>query len=195
MPDPVFFASPSAFRRWLAKNHKSATEFLVGFHKKATGKPTLTWPESVEEALCYGWIDGMRRSLGDDAYVIRFTPRRRGSRWSLVNVRNVERLIAEGRMQPAGLAAFEARTDGKTGSYSFEQRTAAVLPPADEARFRRNREAWAFWQSLPAGYRKTATWLVVSAKRADTREKRLQALIDHSAQGERIPQLRPTPRK
>lgn len=195
MPDPVFFASPLEFRRWLERHHESATELLVGFHKKATGKPTLTWPESVDEALSFGWIDGVRRSLGDDAYTIRFTPRKRGSNWSLVNVRKAEQLIAEGRMRPAGLAAWEARREAKTGIYSFEQQAAAALDPAEEARFRRNRKAWAFWESQPAGYRKTATWLVVSAKRAETRAKRLEALIAHSAAGERIPQLRPTPRR
>jgi uncharacterized protein YdeI (YjbR/CyaY-like superfamily) len=149
----------------------------------------------VDQALCFGWIDGVRRSLGEDAYTIRFTPRKRGSNWSLVNLRKVERLIAEGRMQPAGLAAYEARTEEKTGTYSFEQRSAASLAPEEEARFRRNRKGWAFWESQPAGYRKVATWWVVSAKRADTRERRLTTLIADSAKGERIPALRPSPRR
>ncbi|HEY0997413.1 MAG TPA: YdeI/OmpD-associated family protein [Gemmatimonadaceae bacterium] len=195
MSDPIFFSSPSHFRHWLAQHHRSATELLVGFHKKATGKPTLTWSDSVDEALCFGWIDGVRRSLGDEAYTIRFTPRKRGSTWSLVNLRKVERLIAEGRMQPSGLAAYEARTEEKTGTYSFEQRSAASLAPEEEARFRGNRKGWAFWESQPAGYRKVATWWVVSAKRADTRERRLTTLIADSANGERVRHLRPTPRR
>jgi uncharacterized protein YdeI (YjbR/CyaY-like superfamily) len=187
---PLYFKSPAAFHDWLAKHHDSEVELWVGFHRKKTKRPTLTWPESVEVALAFGWIDGIRKSVDDERYVIRFTPRRTGSSWSNVNVRTAERLIRDGTMHPAGRRAFEARKHEKTGIYSFENRDAAKLDEEAEAEFRRNQKAWTFFESQPAGYRKTAIWLVVSAKRPETRAKRLEALIRDSEAGVRIKELR-----
>jgi uncharacterized protein YdeI (YjbR/CyaY-like superfamily) len=164
----------------------------VGFHKKATGRPSLTWPESVDEALCFGWIDGLRKSIDADSYMIRFTPRRPGSTWSLVNSRRARALIEEGRMQPAGLAAFKARDPVKSGTYSFEQRSAAALDAESEARFMADRAAWRFFQAQPAGYRRTAIFWVVSARREETRARRLATLIADSAAGQRLGLLRRT---
>ena len=190
---PVFFATPAEFRRWLERHHASETELLVGFYKKGSGRPSITWPESVDEALCFGWIDGVRRSLGDDAYTIRFTPRKPTSIWSAVNVRNVERLVAAGRMQPAGLAAFAARSPERTAVYSFDRQHPPQFDAEMEARFRKNRKAWAFWESQPPGYRKTATHWVTSARRAETRERRLATLVEDCAAGRRIALLAPAP--
>lgn len=187
---PTFFATPADFRAWLEANHTSATELIVGFHKVGSGRPSITWPESVDEALCVGWIDGIRRRIDDASYSIRFTPRKAGSNWSAVNVRRIDELIRQGRVLPAGLAAYAKRTDAKTGVYSFEQREEAQLDAAYVKRFRADRAAWQFWQAQPPGYRKTATHWVMSAKRTDTREKRLATLIADSAAGERIALLR-----
>ena len=187
---PVFFATPADFRRWLKKHHKSTAELLVGFYKKGSGRPSITWPESVDEALCFGWIDGVRRSLDDESYTIRFTPRRPGSNWSLINIRKVEALIRDGRMEPAGLEAFKARDEAKSGVYSFEQRENAKLDRKAEARFKANRAAWKFFQAQPPGYRKIAAFYVMSAKREETRERRLKILIEESAAGQRIGMLR-----
>ncbi|HYZ75987.1 MAG TPA: YdeI/OmpD-associated family protein [Gaiellaceae bacterium] len=188
--EPVFFASPSEFRTWLAEHHDRADELWVGFHKKATGRPSMTWPESVDEALCFGWIDAVRKSLGPDAYAIRFTPRKVRSTWSAVNIARVQELIAEGRMQPAGLRAFEARTDDRSAIYAYEQRHGAKLAPEDERQFRSEERAWSFFQAQPPSYRKTAIWWVASAKRDETRRRRLRTLIEDSAKGVRIRQLR-----
>jgi uncharacterized protein YdeI (YjbR/CyaY-like superfamily) len=188
MSAPHFFATAAAFRTWLDANHAHAAELVVGFHKKGSGKSSLTWPESVDEALCYGWIDGVRRSLDEDSYTIRFTPRKPKSVWSNVNIAKVEALLRAGRMMPAGLAAWEKRDPAKSGIYSFERRVAAELDPAATRRFQRNRAAWVYFQAQPAGYRRLATHYVVSAKRAETRERRLAALIEHSAHGARLPQ-------
>ena len=185
----VYFESPLAFRRWLEKHHESAIELLVGFHKSHTGRPTLTWPESVDEALCVGWIDGIRRRVDDERYTIRFTPRRRHSVWSLINVRRVAVLTEEGRMHPAGRRAFEARRDDRTGIYSAEQRK-VVLGPAGTRRFKANKAAWRFFESQPPGYRKTAIHWVTSAKKAETQARRLETLIADSAGGLRIGLLR-----
>jgi uncharacterized protein YdeI (YjbR/CyaY-like superfamily) len=192
---PIFFASPEEFRAWLEEHHATATELLAGFHKKSTGRPTMTWTESVREALCFGWIDGIRRSLGDESYTIRFTPRKPRSNWSSLNVRHVEELIREGRMTPAGLAAYEARTPGRTGVYAFEQRHAARLEPHQEERFRANSKGWEFFQAQPASYRQTAIYWVVSAKREETRARRLATLISDSAAGRRLARLTPQPRR
>ena len=154
----------------------------------------MTWPESVDEALCFGWIDGVRRSLGEDSYVIRFTPRKARSTWSAVNIDRARELIAEGRMRPAGLAAFEARTDDRSAIYAYEQRHAAKLEPDHEREFRANTAAWEYFQSRPPSYRRTAIWWVVSAKREETRRKRLRTLIEDSAHGRTIRQLTPRPR-
>jgi uncharacterized protein YdeI (YjbR/CyaY-like superfamily) len=188
--EPVFFAAPSEFRAWLDEHHERASELLVGFHKKATGRPSMTWPESVDEALCFGWIDGVRRSLRPDAYTIRFTPRKPLSTWSAVNIARARELIAAGRMRPAGLRAFEARTDDRSAIYSYEQRQEAKLAPEEERELRAEERAWEFFRAQPPSYRKTAIWWVVSAKRDETRRRRLGTLIEDSATGLRIRQLR-----
>jgi uncharacterized protein YdeI (YjbR/CyaY-like superfamily) len=188
--EPIYFASPAELRAWFEANHETATELRVGFWKKATGVPSLTWSEAVDEALCFGWIDGVRHSVDADRYTNRFTPRRRGSNWSAVNVAKVAALSREGRMRPAGIRAFEARSDARTGVYSFEQRSDAKLTPAQERRFRADADAWAYFQAAPPGYRRTATWWVVSAKQEATRERRLTQLIEDSRAGRRIKLLR-----
>jgi uncharacterized protein YdeI (YjbR/CyaY-like superfamily) len=191
---PRFFARPEDFRAWLEDNHDAATELLVGFHKKGSGKPSITWPESVEQALCFGWIDGVRRTLGDDSYTIRFTPRRSSSTWSRVNLEKVEELKRRGLMRPAGLQAYEERREARTGVYSYEQREAAALPAEYEDRLRANAAAWEFWTSRPPSYRKAAVWWVVSAKQEETRERRLARLIDDSQEGRTVPPLTPPKR-
>jgi len=187
-PEPVFFSSPAEFAKWLAKNHAARTELWVGYHKVATGKPSMTWAQSVDEALCYGWIDGIRKRVDDEGYMIRFTPRKPRSQWSAVNLRRIAALEAEGRVQPAGRAAFEARRPGDTG-YSYEERNAATLAPADEKRFRANAAAWNFFNSQPPSYRGIASFWVVSAKKEETRQRRLTTLITDSAAGRRLSQL------
>ena len=167
------------------KNHESADELLVGFYKKGSGKPSITWPESVDQALCFGWIDGVRRSFGEDGYTIRFTPRRAKSFWSLVNVKRAKELIAEGLMQPAGLAAFEKRDEKRTGQYAYERESAA-FDKEMEKKFRANARAWKFFEAQPPGFRKQMTVYVMTAKQAETRERRLQRLIDASAAGRRL---------
>jgi uncharacterized protein YdeI (YjbR/CyaY-like superfamily) len=191
----TFFATPAAFRTWLRKHHESASELLVGFYKKGFGKPSITWPQAVDQALCFGWIDGVRRSIDDESYTIRFTPRKPTSTWSAINIRRVAELTRDGLMQPAGLKAFAARSEAKSGIYAYEQRHASKLEPAEEKRFRANKRAWAFFEAQPAGYRRTATWWVVSAKRHATRARRLDTLIEDSAAGRTIKQLtRPSPK-
>ncbi|MFL5605235.1 MAG: YdeI/OmpD-associated family protein [Gemmatimonadaceae bacterium] len=187
MTPPRFFRTPAAFRAWLHANHARVSELLVGFYRKDSGRPSITWPESVDEALCYGWIDGVRRSLDEHSYSIRFTPRKPKSIWSNVNIAKVEALIRDGRMMPAGLAAYALRDPARSGIYAFEKEAAAFDADAERA-FRKNRSGWEFFQAQPAGYRRLATYYVVSAKRPETRAKRLVALIAHSARGERIPQ-------
>ena len=186
---PLFFASPEAFRRWLAKHHESETELLVGFHKVHTGKPSLTWRQSVDAALSYGWIDGLRRSLGHESYTIRFTPRKATSIWSNVNTRRVAELTQLGLMAPAGLAAFERRDPKRAGIYSFEAQGPAreiALDAKDEKAFRARKKAWAFFESQPPGYRRIAVKWVTSAKREETRGRRLAELIADSANGQRL---------
>jgi uncharacterized protein YdeI (YjbR/CyaY-like superfamily) len=189
---PTFFATPAAFRRWLERHHDSAPELWVGFHKKATGRPSITWQESVDEALCFGWIDGIRKSLDADSYVIRFTPRRPGSNWSNVNIARVKALTSERRMQPTGLAAFTARDPKKSGIYAYEVAQAAdpAFDPALEAQFKKAAKAWAFFSAQPPGYRKLAVRFVMTAIRDETRARRLKTLIDDSAAGRRIGLLR-----
>ena len=193
--DPIYFATPAEFRAWLEAHHDSETELIVGFHKKASGVPSITWPEAVDEALCFGWIDSVRRTVDEDRYTNRFTPRRRGSTWSAVNVRKVAALTKDGRMRPAGLRAYEARSESRTGVYSFEQGKDPRLTRVQERRFRAEAEAWAFFSSAPPSYRKAATWWVISAKQETTRDRRLSQLIDDSRAGRRIKQLtRPSDR-
>jgi uncharacterized protein YdeI (YjbR/CyaY-like superfamily) len=189
--DPTFFATPADFRAWLAEHHATRDELWVGFHKKGSGKPSITWPESVDEALCFGWIDGIRKSLGAESYVIRFTPRKPRSNWSAVNVARVAELTKEGRMRPAGLAAFEKRVPERTAIYEYEQptRTEPAFDAASEGAFRENAAAWAFFQAQPPGYRKLFTRWVMSAKREETRARRLATLIDTSARERRVDPL------
>ena len=182
---PLFFKSPAELRQWFEKQQATADELLVGFHKKGTGKPTLTWPESVAEALCFGWIDGIRRKLDEDRYTIRFTPRRPGSRWSAINIKMMAALEAEGRMTPAGRAVFEARKDKQSPGYSYERREAAFDAPRLKA-FQKNKAAWAFFEAQPPGYRRIITWWVMSAKQEDTRDRRLTKLIESYAAKKRI---------
>ena len=192
---PIFFTTPSEFRGWLEDNHDSATELWVGFYKKSSGKRGITWPEAVDEALCFGWIDGVRRGIDEVSYANRFTPRKPRSHWSAVNVGRVEELARMGRMRPEGLAAFERRVPEKTGTYSYEQRDAAELGDEYEKLFRANRKAWDFFQNQSPSYRKAAIWWVVSAKREETRLKRLERLIEDSAEARTVPALtRPSKR-
>lgn len=186
---PEFFRTPSAFRRWLARHHTSTRELWVGFYKKGSGIPSITWPEAVDQALCFGWIDGIRKSFTADSYVIRFTPRNPKSIWSAVNTRRARELKKLGLMQPSGLKAFGARDPRRSTLYSFE-RARPGLPKAMEQQFRANRPAWEFYQSQPPGYRKTTSWWVVSAKQSATQQKRLTTLIADSEAGRRIAPLR-----
>lgn len=183
--EPIYFDSPAAFGRWLRRHHDSTQELWVGFYKKATGTPSLTWPESVDEALCYGWIDGKRKRVDDARYIIRFTPRRRHSHWSAVNLGRVEVLVQTGRMQPPGLAAYTARDVARCDADAYENRP-RELPRPFLTRLQANPAAWAFYQDRPPSYRRAATWWVVSAKREETRDRRLQQLIDDSAAGRTI---------
>ncbi|HEX7048787.1 MAG TPA: YdeI/OmpD-associated family protein [Longimicrobiales bacterium] len=184
-----FFRTPAEFRAWLERHHATADELWVGFYKKTSGRPSLTWPESVDEALCFGWIDGIRKSIDEVSYRIRFTPRRPGSIWSTANIRRAQELIEAGRMQPAGLEAFAGRKEDRTRRYSFDQGV-VELGEAYEAEFRANAKAWAFFEAQPPSYRRTATWWVISAKREETRRRRLATLIRDSEAGERIAPLR-----
>jgi uncharacterized protein YdeI (YjbR/CyaY-like superfamily) len=183
--DVTYFETPEELRAWLEAHHDTATELWVGFYKKATGRPSITYPQALDEALCYGWIDGVRKSVDAESYTTRFTPRRRGSNWSAVNIRRVGELTALGRMRPPGLRAFEVRDESKTSPYSSEN--APVDFDADTAeQFRAQGAAWDFFIAQPPGYRRTATWWVMSAKREDTRRKRLATLIEDSANGRRL---------
>ena len=180
-----FFATPKAFRDWLAKNHLESKEQWVGFYRKDSGKPSITWPESVDEALCVGWIDGLRKTIDEESYMIRFTPRSPKSRWSAVNIRRVQELIAEGRMRPEGLALFEHRDEKHAIGYSYERKN-AVLTPEYEKTFRKNKAAWEFFDAQAPYYRRVITHWVVSAKKEETRLARLEKLIAASAQKKRI---------
>jgi len=186
---PVFFPTPARWRAWLERNHQNESEVLVGFYKRDSGKPSITWPQSVDEALCFGWIDGVRRSVDEDSYTIRFTPRKPRSRWSLVNVRRVKELTRLGLMQPRGLEAFAACESGRSGTYAYEQRKTARFAKADERQFRANTKAWSFFQAQAPWYRRTSTWWVISAKKRETQLKRLATVIDCSARGVAIHQL------
>jgi uncharacterized protein YdeI (YjbR/CyaY-like superfamily) len=186
----TYFAGPGEFRAWLERNGGRARELVVGFHKVGSGTPSLTWPESVDEALCFGWIDGVRRSVDATRYTIRFTPRTPTSTWSAVNMARARELVRLGRMRPAGQAAYDARADERTATYSYEQRRAAALPSAQERRLRADRAAWAFFAAQPPSYRRTAVYWVTSAAREETRERRFASLLACSAAGERIAPLR-----
>jgi uncharacterized protein YdeI (YjbR/CyaY-like superfamily) len=190
----TFFATPSELRKWFENHHDERSELWVGYFKKRSGKPSVTWQESVDEALCFGWIDGVRKSLDDSSYMIRFTPRTKRSIWSAVNIKRVAELTKQKRMHQAGVKAFEARGDDRSAIYSYEQRRNPILDPAYEKELRANRKAWNYWTSRPPSYRKAATWWIVSAKREETRRKRLAQLIDESEHGRPVPPLAP-PRK
>lgn len=184
-PTIVFFRSPAEWRAWLERQHAAAAEIWLGFRRQACSPAGLTYPEALDEALCFGWIDGVRKRVDATSYTNRFTPRRPRSCWSDVNTRRAEELIAAGRMAPPGLAAFAARDRSRTARYSFERAT-ATLAPAQLAIFRKNRPAWDFFSAQPPGYRKVATWWVISAKQEATRARRLAALIAKSADGHRL---------
>jgi uncharacterized protein YdeI (YjbR/CyaY-like superfamily) len=183
-----FFRSSSDFRKWLEIHHDSAPELWVGFYKRDSGKPSITWPQSVDEALCFGWIDGIRKSIDDVSYRIRFTPRRPRSIWSAVNIKRAKELMDEKLMRPRGLRAFQARQENRSGIYSYEQRS-PELPDQYAKRLKKNPAAWKFFQAQPPSYRKAANWYVLSAKKEETRTKRLDVLIGYSAKEQRIPQF------
>jgi uncharacterized protein YdeI (YjbR/CyaY-like superfamily) len=191
---PTFFATPAAFRKWLEKHHAAESELLVGFYKRDSGKPSITWPESVDQALCFGWIDGVRKRIDDVSYTIRFTPRKSVSNWSAINIARVAELTKLGLMSPAGLRAFEKRREDKSAIYAYENKV-RTLPPADEKRFRANRKAWAFFTAQAPSYQRVAIYWVTSAKREETRERRLATLIDDSANGRRLGVVTLTPKK
>ncbi|MEA2413301.1 MAG: hypothetical protein QOC77_3862 [Thermoleophilaceae bacterium] len=187
--EPTFFETPEQFRAWLEQHHESERELLVGFYRKGTGRPSITWPQSVDEALCFGWIDGIRRSIDHESYSIRFTPRKPTSNWSSVNIARVAELAKQGRMRPAGTSAFERRSEARSGIYSYEQRMAAQFGADQQRELEANDAAWRFFQAQPRGYRRTATYWVVTAKRDETRRKRLATLIEDSAAGRRLRHL------
>ena len=182
----LFFAKPEDFRRWLKVHHQNTSEQWVGFYKRGSGRPSITWPESVDEALCVGWIDGLRKTIDAESYKIRFTPRKKTSNWSAVNIGRVRELTKLGRMQPAGVKAFELRKEEKSGIYAYENRKSAVLGKAEEKQFRARPKAWDFFQRQPEGYRKLMTWQVISGKKEETRQKRLKKLIGASEAGQRL---------
>ena len=190
---PRFFATPEDLRAWLEEHHESADELWVGLYKKASGRPSVTWPEVVDEALCFGWIDGIRKGIDDVSYTNRITPRKPTSNWSAVNVKHFGQLKRQGRVRPAGQRAFDRRTRAKTGVYSYEQRHEVRLEPAFEKRFRARKRAWSWFQDQAPSYRTTAVYWVMSAKRQETRERRLRQLIDDSGRGKRVPPLVPRP--
>lgn len=189
MSEPIFFPTPADLRAWFEIHHKTERELLVGYYKKDSDKPSITWPESVDEALCVGWIDGIRKSRDVESYTIRFTPRKPRSIWSAVNIARVEALTAEGRMRPAGLKAFEQRKENKSSIYSYEQRGQIDLSDTEMIQFKANLQAWEFFQSQSSSYRKAALWWVVSAKKEETRSKRITILIDDSSNGRTISQF------
>lgn len=186
---PVFFKKPEDFRKWLQKKHQSEKELIVGYFKTNSSKPSITWPQSVDEALCFGWIDGIRRSIDEESYCIRFTPRKPDSIWSAVNIKKVEELTAKALMQPAGIVAFEKRKEQKSKIYAYEQEGIPQLSPDFEKTFKANKKAWEFFNSLAPSYRKTAIHLVMAAKQEATQLKRLNELIAASASGEKIKSL------
>lgn len=188
--DVTHFDSPDAFRAWLKNNHTGRVELWVGFWKKSTGYPSITWEESVDEALCFGWIDGLRKRVDEEAYTIRFTPRRSNSIWSRRNIDRFEALDAEGRIESAGAAAFSEWTEANTGRYSFEQGTAPVLSAEYLMQLKSHDKAWADWESRPPGYRKQVSHWIMSAKRSSTQERRLAALIEDCAAGRKVKPLR-----
>src|SRR5467141_3353757 len=192
---PTFFQTPAYFRTWLEAHHDKLREQLVGFHKKNSAKPSITWPESVQVALCFGWIDGVRRSIDETSYTIRFTPRKPTSTWSSINISLVRDLTKKGLMHPAGLKAFAARSAKKSGIYSYEQRKTAQFTREQEKQFRANKPAWKFFRSQAPSYQRVTTYWVISAKREETKLKRLSLLIDHSQNRQTLAQVTPAKKK
>ena len=185
---PLFFPTQQDLRKWFEKNHNKKTELWVGYYKKDTGKPSITWQESVDEALCFGWIDGIRKSINEESYKIRFTPRRKGSNWSAVNIKRIKELIKFELVKPAGLEVFKNRDVKKDQQYSFEQ-AKVKLPKDFEKKIKSNKKAWDSFNKFPPSARKLSTWWVISAKREETKLKRLDILIQCSEEGRKIPPL------
>ncbi len=194
-PKPTFFPTPADFRAWLQAHHDKFQELLVGFYKKDSGRPSITWPESVQVALCFGWIDGVRKSLDETSYTIRFTPRKPTSTWSSININLVRKLTKQGLMHPAGLKAFAARNAKKSGIYSYEQRKNPKFTREQEKQFRDNKTAWEFFRSQAPWYQRVTTYWVISAKREETKIKRLSLLIENSQNQRSLRQLTPTKKK
>jgi uncharacterized protein YdeI (YjbR/CyaY-like superfamily) len=190
---PIFFATVGELRDWLERNHATATELFVGFYKRGSGKASITWQELVDEELCFGWIDGVRKGIDDLSYSNRITPRKPRSTWSAINIARAKELIRLGRMRPAGLKAFERRTEERSAIYSYEQRKDARLEPQAEKAFRANKKAWAFFQAQPPSYQRAAIWWVISARREETRQRRLATLVRESQNGLTIGPLSRTP--
>jgi uncharacterized protein YdeI (YjbR/CyaY-like superfamily) len=182
---PEFFQTPADFQTWLEKNHATATELWVGFYTKDSGKPSITWPESVDQALCFGWIDGIRKRVDEISYQIRFTPRRRGSIWSAINIKRAKQLVRQKQMRPTGLKAFAARIENKSGIYSYEQRSTELSQPYAKL-LKKNKTASNFFEKQSPSYRKMIGWWIVSAKREETRMARMAKLISESAKGKRL---------
>jgi uncharacterized protein YdeI (YjbR/CyaY-like superfamily) len=182
---PKFFRTPADFHRWLEKNHTTAAELWVGFHKKDSGKASITWPESVDEALCFGWIDGIRKRVDEISYQIRFSPRRHGSIWSAINIKRAKELAKQRRIRRAGLKAFAARIENKSGIYSYEQRNTELEEPYAKL-LKKNKAAWDFFQVQPPSYRRMIVWWIISARKDETRIARLAKLISESAKGKRL---------
>jgi uncharacterized protein YdeI (YjbR/CyaY-like superfamily) len=191
---PRFFESLSAWRTWLEEHYADTEDLWVGLYKRDSGRPSITWPEAVDGALCFGWIDGIRKSIDDISYKIRFTPRKPRSAWSAINVKRATELSTSGLMHSAGLAAFQKRDEKRSAIYSYEQRKRAKLPAAYESKFRINLDAWAFFHAQPPGYKRICSWWVISAKKEETRLKRLAELIEHSNQRRKMPALSRPPR-
>ena len=190
MSQPKFFATPAVLGKWFRANHTTKTEQWIGFWKRDSGKKSITWPEAVDEALCVGWIDGVRKSIDDERYMIRFTPRKAASTWSAVNIKRMPVLIEEGRVLPEGLAAWQRRQEARSGIYAYENRKSAKLDAAALEIFKANKAAWKYFAAQPPSYQYTITWWIISAKQQATRERRLVHVIEHSAAGEWIPQMK-----
>ncbi len=193
-PKPTFFPTPSDFRTWLEAHHDKSGELLVGFYKKDSGRPSITWPESVQVALCFGWIDGVRKSIDETSYTIRFTPRKPNSNWSSININLVRKLTKQGLMHPAGLKAFAAR-DEKKSIYSYEQRKTAQFTREQEKQFRAKKAAWEFFRSQAPWYQRVTAFWVISAKREETKLKRFSLLIQLSQNRRTLPQVTPAKKK
>ena len=192
---PTFFKTPAALRRWFQTHHATRAELWIGFYKKDSGRGGVVYKQALDEALCVGWIDGMVRRVDEASYMQRFTPRRPRSNWSAINIARANELMAEGRMQPAGRAAFDRRIPDRSVVYSYEQRRAATLSPAERRAVKANLAAWSFFDAQPPAYKRTVAWWIQSAKKTETRERRLAVLIDCSARGRLAPPFIQRPQK